>query len=99
MVRATYSVYIRKRRANVVKSLRLCSTMSMLFAKVYRKNKNDHFYRFEDMPQPKYGINESQRNEIVCNLVKFVAEDEADSVKSNQISDIHGKLKAILGVP
>lgn len=98
-----YSVYLRKKRANVLRSQRLCMGLSVMLAKVRRTRKVDDpkdefFYRFEDMPQPKYGIRKEELNEMTCNIVKFQMDDEDDPGKKNSLASVLAELKSIFGI-
>lgn len=98
-----YSVYIRKKRANVLHSQRLCMGLSLLLSRVKRTRKvndprDEYFYRFEDMPQPKYGIRRAELNEITCNIVKFHAEEEEEGRKKTKLIRILNELKDVLEV-
>lgn len=75
----------------------------MLVAKVKRTRKvskpeEETFFRFEDFPQPKYGIKEHEFNEIICNIVKFRRDVSEDADIKNKLTDILADLKNILGV-
>lgn len=98
-----YSVYLRKKRANVLRSQRLCMGLSVLLAKVKRTRKVDdpkdeNFYRFEDMPQPKYGIKKDELNEMTCNIIKFQMEDEDDVDKKARLRKVLEEVKLIFGI-